>query len=177
MAGAWKLERIHVEQGQYVVLTYRDRSPDRGPGPPPSGARSGSSTPRRRMSRSAKTRSRRPRSPSGCESCCAPDRDDHSRRIDPVVLGRLRALARNHRAWYREYHRPAAPALFLFLFSPDARGIRTMNTDDRPDDGDQSADSSKLATGSTTGHTRTPAPTMVGHRAGLDDRDDPHRLT
>ena len=26
MAGAWKLERIHVEQGQYVVLTYRDRT-------------------------------------------------------------------------------------------------------------------------------------------------------
>ena len=24
LAGAWKLERIHVEQGQYVVLTYRD---------------------------------------------------------------------------------------------------------------------------------------------------------
>jgi transcription-repair coupling factor (superfamily II helicase) len=26
MAGAWKLERIHVEQGQYVVLTYRDHT-------------------------------------------------------------------------------------------------------------------------------------------------------
>jgi transcription-repair coupling factor (superfamily II helicase) len=26
MAGAWKLERVHVEQGQYVVLTYRDRT-------------------------------------------------------------------------------------------------------------------------------------------------------
>ncbi len=26
MAGAWKLERIHVETGQYVVLTYRDPS-------------------------------------------------------------------------------------------------------------------------------------------------------
>ncbi len=26
MAGAWKLDRIHVEQGQYVVLTYRDRA-------------------------------------------------------------------------------------------------------------------------------------------------------
>ncbi len=26
MAGAWKLERIHVEQGQYVVLTYGDRT-------------------------------------------------------------------------------------------------------------------------------------------------------
>jgi transcription-repair coupling factor (superfamily II helicase) len=25
MAGTWKLDRIHVEQGQYVVLTYRDR--------------------------------------------------------------------------------------------------------------------------------------------------------
>ena len=25
MAGAWKLERIHVEQGEYVVLTYGDR--------------------------------------------------------------------------------------------------------------------------------------------------------
>ena len=24
LAGPWKLERIHVEQGQYVVLTYRD---------------------------------------------------------------------------------------------------------------------------------------------------------
>ncbi len=24
LAGAWKLERIHVEKGQYVVLTYRD---------------------------------------------------------------------------------------------------------------------------------------------------------
>ena len=24
LAGAWKLERIHVENGQYVVLTYRD---------------------------------------------------------------------------------------------------------------------------------------------------------
>ena len=24
LAGAWKLERIHVETGQYVVLTYRD---------------------------------------------------------------------------------------------------------------------------------------------------------
>ena len=25
MAGGWKLERVHVEQGQYVVLTYNDR--------------------------------------------------------------------------------------------------------------------------------------------------------
>ena len=24
LAGTWKLERIHVEQGQYVVLSYRD---------------------------------------------------------------------------------------------------------------------------------------------------------
>jgi transcription-repair coupling factor (superfamily II helicase) len=24
MAGAWKLDRIHIEQGQYVVLTYSD---------------------------------------------------------------------------------------------------------------------------------------------------------
>ncbi len=24
MAGAWKIDRIHVETGQYVVLTYRD---------------------------------------------------------------------------------------------------------------------------------------------------------
>jgi transcription-repair coupling factor (superfamily II helicase) len=24
LAGAWKLERIHVEKGEYVVLTYRD---------------------------------------------------------------------------------------------------------------------------------------------------------
>jgi transcription-repair coupling factor (superfamily II helicase) len=25
-AGAWKIERIHVEQGQYVVLSYSDRA-------------------------------------------------------------------------------------------------------------------------------------------------------
>jgi transcription-repair coupling factor (superfamily II helicase) len=26
LGGAWKLDRIHVETGQYVVLTYRDSS-------------------------------------------------------------------------------------------------------------------------------------------------------
>ena len=26
MAGVWKIERIHVEQGQYVVLSYSDQS-------------------------------------------------------------------------------------------------------------------------------------------------------
>ena len=56
LAGNWKLERIHVE-GEYVVLTYRDRQADRGPGPPASAAGSGSSTPSRPMSRWAKTRS------------------------------------------------------------------------------------------------------------------------
>jgi transcription-repair coupling factor (superfamily II helicase) len=24
LAGAWKLDRVHVEQGWYIVLTYRD---------------------------------------------------------------------------------------------------------------------------------------------------------
>ena len=70
MAGAWKLERIHVETGAVRRPDLRRPDPDRSPGPPPSGARSGSSTPRRRTSRWAKTRSRRPRSPSGCGPCC-----------------------------------------------------------------------------------------------------------
>ena len=73
MAGAWKLERIHVEQGQYVVLTYQRQEP--GSKPWPDGIRDwcGSSTPRSRTSRWVKTRSRRRRSRSGCGNFCGRD--------------------------------------------------------------------------------------------------------
>ena len=56
MAGAWKIDRIHVEKGEYVVLTLSRPRPDRGPGPPPSGP-----GPDRRRQEGVRSAGRRPR--------------------------------------------------------------------------------------------------------------------
>ena len=66
LAGAWKLDRIHVEQGLVHRPDLQRLRPASKPSPAATRARSGSSTPRKRTSPWAKTRSRRPKSPSAC---------------------------------------------------------------------------------------------------------------
>ena len=70
LAGSWKIDRIHVEQGWYIVLTYSDPPASRH-SPAAIRAPSASSTPRKPTSPWAKTRSRPRKSPSACSRSCA----------------------------------------------------------------------------------------------------------